>query len=68
VDDDEWRTVDLGFPQRAVSKESFYYQKKFAEYFTARHASILPRYWLPEWSGGTTEPSARTLRVYNTDT
>jgi asparagine synthase (glutamine-hydrolysing) len=68
VSDEEWRTVDLGFPQRAVSKESFYYQKKFAEYFTARHASILPRYWLPEWSGGTTEPSARTLRVYKTDT
>ena len=62
--DDEWRTADLGFPQKPVSKESFYYQKKFAEYFTAKHSTVIPRYWLPEWSGDTNEPSARTLHAY----
>ena len=26
---------------------------------------ILPYYWLPKWVGNATDPSARTLQIYN---
>jgi asparagine synthase (glutamine-hydrolysing) len=48
-----------------VSKESYYYRKLFHEAFGDRYATVIPHYWLPRWSGNTTEPSARTLSVYD---
>ena len=48
-----------------VSKESYYYRTIFERFFgDSSCSSILQHYWLPKWSGGSTEPSARSLSVY----
>jgi len=44
--------------------ESAYYRKKFIEYFGTKAQYCIPYYWLPKWSD-TTDPSARTLNIYN---
>jgi len=61
----EEEVVDLGFPEKPVSKESFYYQKKFTEYFGSSSSTVIPRYWLPRWNDNLKEPSARVLGDYN---
>jgi len=48
---------------KPTSKEALHYRKLFdAEY--PGMASVIPKYWLPNWCGGVTEPSARVLQVY----
>lgn len=38
----------------------------FNKAFHPNAASVIPaRYWMPKWSGNATDPSARTLRVYD---
>ena len=51
-------------PNPPMLKESYYYRKLFDEYFPGC-AHTIPYYWLPKWSGNTTDPSARVLSVYN---
>jgi asparagine synthase (glutamine-hydrolysing) len=48
------------------TKESYYYRKKFVEYFGSDEskAKTIPYFWMPNWSPETTDPSARTLKVY----
>lgn len=47
-----------------VLKESYYYRKLFDEFYpNATHT--IPYYWLPRWSGNTSDPSARVLSVYS---
>jgi asparagine synthase (glutamine-hydrolysing) len=46
------------------TKESYYYRKKFVEFFGDDNSKIIPYYWLPKWTTETTDPSARTLKVY----
>lgn len=47
-----------------ITKESYYYRKKFCEYFGDTSSTIIPYFWLPKWSGNVTDPSARTLNYY----
>lgn len=47
-----------------LSKESYYYRKKFDEYFGKDARSLIPYYWMPKWCEGVTDPSARTLSFY----
>ena len=49
------------------SKESYYYRKTFDELFGDQYNNVIPHFWLPKWSGNTTEPSARTLNVYKSN-
>lgn len=48
------------------TKESYYYRKKFIEYFgdSEEKAKLIPYYWMPKWSPETNDPSARTLKIY----
>lgn len=48
------------------TKEALYYRYVFDSLFGERSATVIPKYWLPAWID-TTEPSARTLSVYNND-
>jgi asparagine synthase (glutamine-hydrolysing) len=46
-----------------VSKESYYYRKIYESHYKSRE-DVIKYYWLPNWSGNITEPSARVLKVY----
>lgn len=50
---------------RTHTKESYYYRKKFEEYFRGQ-SSLIPYYWMPSWSN-TNDPSARTLEIYKNE-
>jgi len=65
VSDEEFLDRDLGFPETPPTKEAYYYQKKFLEYFGKSRTTLIPEYWMPKWSDNTHEPSARVLSVYN---
>jgi len=43
--------------------ETLMYLKIFDDLFP-NHQHILPHYWMPKWSGETTDPSATTLNIY----
>ena len=47
------------------SKEALYYRELFHSYFSDKIDHIIPHYWLPNWCGNITEPSARVLDVYD---
>lgn len=44
------------------TKESYYYRKKFVEFFGDDCSTIIPYYWLPKWTD-TIDPSARTYEL-----
>jgi len=48
------------------TKESYYYRKKFTEYFgdSEEKSKLIPHFWMPAWSPETNDPSARTLKIY----
>jgi asparagine synthase (glutamine-hydrolysing) len=50
-------------PQTA---EQYYYRYMFeAEFSRTPSQTCIPYFWMPKWSPGATDPSARTLGVYN---
>lgn len=65
VSDQEFATPLTGFAVVPPSKEAFYYQKKFGEFFGSKKSGLIPGYWLPRWSGEISEPSARVLPIYS---
>jgi len=44
--------------------ESLHYRREFDRIFGSQAAKIIPRFWMPRWSGNTKDPSARVLGVY----
>ena len=47
------------------TEEQYYYRVLFeAEFTTAPLPKCVPYFWMPQWSPGATDPSARTLEVY----
>ena len=54
-----------------LSKEAYYYRKKFCEYYNENgsktHDTITPYMWLPRWCGNISDPSARVLDIYKAD-
>ncbi|ATZ80491.1 asparagine synthetase B [Bodo saltans virus] len=63
ISDEEFETRHSMTGVIPLCKESFYYRKKFNEFFGENHSTI-PHYWLHPWSGNS-DPSARLLKVYN---
>jgi asparagine synthase (glutamine-hydrolysing) len=51
---------------KCPSKESYYYQKKFIEYFGKNRLNIIPHYWQPDFKSDNIyiDPSARHLKIY----
>lgn len=46
--------------------EKFYYRAIYDSYYGAATAEVnVPYFWMPRWSPGATDPSARTLAVYS---
>ena len=50
-----------------LTKEAYYYRKIFGKLFEEKHSNVIPHFWLPNWSGNITEPSARVLDVYQSN-
>lgn len=50
---------------RPPTKEALYFRKLFNTYFSPHVATVIPYYWMPKWSGLMSDPSARTLKVYD---
>jgi asparagine synthase (glutamine-hydrolysing) len=48
------------------TKEAYYYWIHFISNYNEKNLDVIPYYWLPEWSDGIKEPSARVLNVYST--
>jgi hypothetical protein len=46
-----------------IETEKMYYKTIFEEYYP-NHSKILPYYWMPKYTNAT-DPSARTLDIYN---
>jgi len=46
------------------TKEALYYHEIFDEFYPKQYHTI-PYYWLPKWIENATDPSARTLSIYN---
>lgn len=44
--------------------EAFYYRTLFDKEYGAECEEAIPYFWMPRWSGETTDPSARTLSLY----
>lgn len=45
--------------------EAYYYRKIYEQYYGSYNAEkALPYFWMPRWSGETSDPSARTLSLY----
>lgn len=56
---DEW----IG---KADTPEKYYYKKIYDGLYGAESARVnVPYFWMPRWSPGAKDPSARTLNVYN---
>jgi len=46
--------------------EKFYYRKLFVDFYGEANEKVnVPYFWMPRWSPGATDPSARTLAVYS---
>jgi asparagine synthase (glutamine-hydrolysing) len=46
-----------------TTKEMFYYRSEFEKYYKGQER-VIPYFWMPKWSPGATDPSARTLNTY----
>jgi asparagine synthase (glutamine-hydrolysing) len=48
---------------KPMTKEAYYYRKIYNKYYNNTD-QVIPYYWLPKYSDGVTDPSARTLDNY----
>ena len=47
-----------------VTAEQYFYRFHFEANFGKTASSIVPHFWMPRWSPGVTDPSARALALY----
>jgi asparagine synthase (glutamine-hydrolysing) len=47
-----------------TTSEMVYYRELFEECYPGWSEATVPHFWMPRWSPGATDPSARTLAVY----
>ena len=50
---------------QGYESEKDMYRKLFIGFFGEKCLSVIPYMWMPKWSPETTDPSARTLSIYN---
>ena len=61
VSDEEFENYkDIFRHNEPMTKESYYYRKKFCEYFGDDKSNVIPYFWMPKYTK-TNDPSARTL-------
>lgn len=62
---EDWRTLATKYTHLTpTTREMFYYRTIFEQHYNG-YANVIPYFWMPKWSPGATDPSARTLKVYN---
>ena len=49
---------------KPYTKESLYFRQVFTNLYGNKFSNIIPGFWMPMWSN-TTDPSARSLNIYN---
>ena len=65
ITDAEFKKYQELYPHNTPQlKESMYYRQIFEKYYPGR-SNVIPHFWLPRWSNGVTDPSARVLSVYH---
>jgi asparagine synthase (glutamine-hydrolysing) len=47
-----------------TTSEMYYYRELFEHKYPGWSEAVVPHFWMPRWSPGATDPSARTLSVY----
>lgn len=67
VDPENYKKYDRMDPPYPPTLEALYFRNVFEKYYPGL-SHVIPHYWLPKWSGNTTEPSARTLDSYKSST
>lgn len=60
-----WRELAAQYTYMQPTTPEMYYYRMIFEQHYAGHANIIPYFWMPKWCEGATDPSARTLKVYN---
>uniref|UniRef100_A0A8C9X4H0 Asparagine synthetase [glutamine-hydrolyzing] n=1 Tax=Sander lucioperca TaxID=283035 RepID=A0A8C9X4H0_SANLU len=66
VNDDQMEKAHKTFPHNPPpTKEAYYFRQVFEKHYPGR-AEWLSHYWMPRWTNAT-DPSARTLAIYNPD-
>jgi asparagine synthase (glutamine-hydrolysing) len=62
-----WKELTLRYDHlMPTTAESFYYRSLYENnYGPVRAQTTIPAFWMPRWSPGVTDPSARTLSVYS---
>jgi asparagine synthase (glutamine-hydrolysing) len=65
--DDDFKDPNVSYHLQPPTKEALHFRNIFNRHFHPEAAGVIPYYWMPKWSGSTTDPSARVLSVYNQD-
>jgi asparagine synthase (glutamine-hydrolysing) len=62
-----WKGLTLRYDHlMPITPEAFYYRSLYENnYGSVRAQTTIPAFWMPRWSPGVTDPSARTLSVYS---
>ena len=64
ITDEEFNSNKNNFLiNKPMTKEAYYYRKIYNKYYKNTD-QVIPYYWLPKYSDGATDPSARTLKHY----
>ena len=75
IDDETFRFYKLSYTQSKLlnecsiipeTKEALYYLNIFNDFYPGQN-NVIPYYWMPKWIEGVTDPSARTLEIYNNE-
>jgi len=62
----DWRKHNSNMEHlKPQTPEEYYYRAHFDNYYPTAAKVNVPYRWMPKWSPETTDPSARTLSVYN---
>jgi asparagine synthase (glutamine-hydrolysing) len=65
----EWKSKAQLFKHLTPqTPEAYYYRVLFDRFYRNAQTTAVPYHWMPKWSPGATDPSARTLSVYNSST
>ncbi len=62
---DDWATKATHFKHLTPkTAEAYYYRIVFDRMYGPAERAVVPYHWMPQWAPGATDPSARTLGVY----
>jgi len=62
---DNWKDRTVAFPHLTPqTAEAYYYRILFDRFYRNAQTAVVPYHWMPKWTPGAKDPSARTLDVY----